>query len=118
MKVTINQHVEYKGHNVKSGGAVTLTFLAPYDEITKSMNLLQLISEDVGIKAKMPGGSPEFVGMFMINGVNFAKDGKSTIKFTSINTAVNMEPLMNMVENGRFQVQYSGEVEIEDGNAD
>lgn len=118
MKVTINQHVEYKGHNVKQSGAVTLTLLASYDSITESMRLLQLLNEDIGVKVKMPDKNPIFVGTFMINGVNFAKDGKSTIKLASINTAVNTESLMEMVENGRFRIQYSGNVEEEDAGTD
>lgn len=111
MKITISQVVEYKGHNVKQSGAVTLTLGAAYDEITDSIKLLQLINEDVSLKAKMPNQKPVFVGTFKINGINFAKDGKSTIKLTSISEAVDTDNLSGIVTTGQFRVQYEGDIE-------
>lgn len=113
MKVSINQVVEYKGHTLKQTGALTLSLFAPYDGITGSVQLLQLINEDVTLKAKIPNKKPIFIGIFKINGINFAKDGKSTIKLASVNTAVDTDNLSELITEGSFQVQYSGNVEEE-----
>lgn len=116
MKVAINQVVGYKGHSVKQSGAVTLTLSARFDEITHSMQLLRLLNEDVTIKAKVPNRKPALVGTFLISGINFAKDGKSTIKLVSINTAVDTEVLNSIVETLGidFIVRYEGNVETDE----
>ena len=43
MEVKVKEIVKYKGHTVKQNGSVDLKLTAMYSELTKSMQVLQML---------------------------------------------------------------------------
>ena len=115
MLVKIKQVVNYSGHNVKTNGSIDLTFKAKYDELTNSMQLLQMLNNDVNIVTKIPGiKKPIQLGMFRVKSVTFDGDGESTLKFNSIVDNVEMNNINSIVCKEEFQILMSADVELED----
>ena len=115
MLVKIKQVVNYSGHNVKTNGSIDLTFKAKYDELTNSMQLLQMLNNDVNIVTKIPGiKKPIPLGMFRVKSVNFDGDGESTLKFNSIVDNVEMNNINSIVCKEEFQVLLSADIELEE----
>ena len=48
-KVVVKEVVNYKGHSVKANGSVDLSFSAMYDELTNTIQCLQMLNNDVDI---------------------------------------------------------------------
>lgn len=115
MLVKIKQVVNYSGHNVKTNGSIDLTFKAKYDELTNSMQVLQMLNNDVNITTKIPGiKKPIPLGMFRVKSVNFDGDGESTLKFNSIVDNVEMNNINSIVCKEEFQVLLSADIELEE----
>lgn len=117
-KIDVKEVVNYKGHSVKANGSVDLSFSAMYDEITNSMQLLQLLNNDVTIIAKLPGDKPMNLGMFRVKAVIFDGDGESTLKFNSIDTSVEFDNINKMITSEKFQVKMTANIEEEDDGED
>lgn len=115
MLVKIKQVVNYSGHNVKTNGSIDLTFKAKYDELTNSMQVLQMLNNDVNITTKIPGvKKPIPLGMFRVKSVNFDGDGESTLKFNSIVDNVEMNNINSIVCKEEFQILLSADIELEE----
>lgn len=114
MNIKIKEVVKYNGHKVKASGVVDVSFKAMYSELTNSMQLLQLLNNDVKIKAKLPGDKPIQVGVFRVSRVIFNDDGESTLSFTSTSDFIEMENLNALVGTDEFQILLESEVEVED----
>ena len=115
MLVKIRQVVNYSGHNVKTNGSIDLTFKAKYDELTNSMQVLQMLNNDVNITTKIPGvKKPIPLGMFRVKSVNFDGDGESTLKFNSIVDNVEMNNINSIVCKEEFQILLSADIELEE----
>lgn len=123
MRIQIKQVCEYGGHSVGQNGSVNLTLKASYSELPKSIELLQLLNNDIKVKAKVPGEKPILLGPFMIKDVNISGDGTSKIKLNGLNDFVELASLNHLSMNGSndvksFVVLYDGTVELEDGEED
>jgi hypothetical protein len=110
-KVEVKEVVNYKGHSVRANGSVDLSFSAMYDEITKTIECLQMLNNDVVIIAKLPNEKPIRLGMYRIKNVSFDDDGESVIKFNSIDLNVELDNLSRIVTNEKFQIKMEAEVE-------
>lgn len=122
--VKVRQVVKYGGHSLAASGSVNLTLKADYSELTGTMQLYQMLNNDVTVKARMAGQKkPIPLGVFRINGLNTSGDGCSTIKLNGLNMYVEMDNL-NLLptkqdETEVFIVQYETEIEEEeDGEQD
>lgn len=111
MKVEVKEVVNYKGHSVRANGSVDLSFAAMYDQITKSMQCLQMLNNDIIITAKIPDEKPIKLGMFRIKNVSFDDDGESTIKFNSVDLNVELDNLSRIITNEKFQIKMAAEIE-------
>ena len=111
MKVEVKEVVNYKGHSVRANGSVDLSFAAMYDQITKSMQCLQMLNNDVIITAKIPDEKPIKLGMFRIKNVSFDDDGESTIKFNSVDLNVELDNLSRIITSEKFQIKMAAEIE-------
>lgn len=117
--INVSQVVTYGGHSLAASGSVNLTLKADYSELVKTIQLFQLLNNDVTVKAKIPGESkPIQLGIFRINGINTSHDGCSTIKLNGLNLYVEMDNL-NLLptkqdENELFTVRYEAEIEEEE----
>jgi len=114
-KVSIKEIASYKGHSVKANGNIDITFSAMYGEITNSMQVLQMLNNDVKIAVKLAGEKPLKLGSFSVKSVMFDNDGESILKFTSLTDYVEMENLNAIVSQENFQIRFEAEIELEEG---
>ena len=117
-KVRIEQVVEYVRHTLRANGNLDITFKAQYSELTNSVQLIQMLNNDVFIKAKLPNKKAMALGMFRIKDIKVNDDGESQIKFNSLNTYVEMDNINLLILDDdsvkQFRVLYEAEIELED----
>lgn len=122
MNVKVKEVVKYGGHSLSANGSVNFTLKAAYSELTNTIKLMQMLNNDVNIKAKVPSGKPMKLGMFRIKQIIIDGDGESTIKFNGLNDYIEMDNLnllpLNSDENKEFVVLMEAEIEEEDGEED
>lgn len=117
-KLKVMQVVTYGGHSLSSNGSVSLTLKAEYSELTKTIQVIQMLNEDVTVKAKLVGQKPMKLGSFKIKDIKIDGDGESVLKFAGISDYVEMDnlnllPLANE-ENKLFQILLECETEATD----
>lgn len=117
MKVKVKQMVEYAGHSISANGSVKLTLKAGYSELTKSMELMQMLNNNVSVKAKVVGEKAKMLGSFMIKQIIVDGDGESKIKLDSLSDYVETDNLnslpLNDNEVKEFVVLYETDIEKE-----
>lgn len=120
LSINVNQVVKYGGHSLAASGSVNLTLKAMYSELTKTIQLHQMLNNYITVKAKLPGQSKALMlGIFMIKGLNTSGDGCSTIKLNGLNTYVEMDnlnllPTKQDGDEDLFLVRYEAEIEEEE----
>ena len=125
MKVKVKEVVKYGGHSLSANGSVNFILKAQYSELSNTIQIMQMLNNDVSIKAKIPSGSPMKLGFFRVKQIVIDGDGESTIKFNGLNDYIEMDNLnllpLNSDENKEFVVLMEAEIEtdemedIEDG---
>lgn len=110
--IKISEFVKYNGHNIKASGAVNLSLKAMYSELTKTIQVLQLLNNDVKISAKVEGEKME-LGMFRVKNIIVDDDGESTLKFESINDYVEMDNLNKIIVKDEFKIMMVANIEEE-----
>lgn len=111
-KVKIEEFVSYNGHNVKANGTVTLNFKAMYSELVKTINVLQLLNNDVTVSTK-----DARLGSFRVKDVVIDGDGESKIKFDSMTDFVEMDEINKLVSvEGEFKIVMTANIEEEDSD--
>lgn len=122
MNVKVKEVVKYAGHSLSANGAVNLTLKAGYSELTNSMKLLQMLNNDVIIKAKVPGEKAKKLGAFRIKQVVIDGDGESVLKFNGLNDFVEMDNLNSLPLNDsdvkEFVILVEAEIELEQEDED
>ena len=118
MNVKVKEIVKSGGHNLSANGSVNLTLRASYSELTSTIQLMQMLNNDVNIKAKIPGEKVMKLGFFRIKDIRIDGDGESIIKFNGLNDYIEMDNL-NLLpvkgsENEEFAVLMDAEIEIEE----
>lgn len=118
MTVKVKEVVKYGGHSLSANGSVNFTLKASYSELTNTIQLMQMLNNDVTIKAKLPAGKPMKLGMFRIKQIIIDGDGESTLKFNGLNDYIEMDNLnilpLNSDENKEFVIMMEADIEIED----
>lgn len=114
----VKEVVTYGGHSLKASGSVDLTLKAGYSELTNSIKLMQMLNNDVSIKAKVPGGKPMKLGQFRIKQIIIDGDGESVLKFNGLSDYIEMDNL-NMLplstdDNKEFVILILMEADIEE----
>lgn len=117
VEIKIKEVVEYAGHSISANGAVNLTVKAGYSELPNSIQMCQLLNNDVTIKAKAPGAKAMMLGMFRVKNINIEDDGESKLKFAGLSQSVEVDNLnrlpLNDSDTKQFQILVEAEVEIE-----
>ena len=120
MIIKVKEVVRYDGHSLSANGSVNFNLKAAYSELTNTINLMQMLNNDVNIKAKVPGGKPMKLGSFMAKQIVIDGDGESKIKFNGLNDYIEMDNLnllpLNTDENKEFVVLMEAEIEEEGEN--
>lgn len=119
MIVKVKQVVKYDGHSLSSNGSVNFKLRASYSELVNSIKLMQMLNNDVIIKARIPGSKVMKLGIFRIKQIVFDGDGESKITFNGLNDFIEMDnlnllPLKNSEETNEFQVLCESNVEDEE----
>ena len=118
MTIKVKEVVKYGGHSLSANGSVNFTLKASYSELTKTIQLMQMLNNDVNIKAKLPAGKPMKLGMFRIKQIVIDGDGEFTLKFNGLNDYIEMDNLnllpLNSDENKEFVVMIEAEIEVEE----
>ncbi len=123
MNIKVKEVVKYGGHSLSANGSVNFTLKATYSELSNTIQLMQLLNNDVSIKAKMPGGKPMKLGYFRVKQIVIDGDGESVIKFNGLNDYIEMDNLNILPQNDsdtkEFVVMMESDIEeegdIEDG---
>lgn len=117
MNLKIKEVVSYSGHSLSANGSVNLTLKASYSELTNTIKLMQMLNNDVSIKAKIPNGHPMKLGAFRIKQIQVDGDGESKIKFNGLNDYIEMNNLnllplpSNTEETKEFVILMQAEIE-------
>lgn len=118
MNIKVKEVVSYKGHSLSANGSVNFTLKATYSELSNSIQLMQMLNNDVMIKAKVPGSKSMKLGMFRIKQIIVDGDGESVLKFNGLNDYIEMDNLnqlpLNSDENKEFMVLMEAEIEDEE----
>ena len=118
MTIKVREVVKYGGHSLSANGSVNFTLKASYSELTNSIQAMQMLNNDVTIKAKLPAGKPMKLGMFRIKQIIVDGDGESILKFNGLNDYIEMDNLnllpLNNDDNKEFVVMMEAEIESEE----
>lgn len=118
MKIKVKEVVKYGGHSLSANGSVNFTLKARYSELSNTIQLMQMLNNDVSIKAKIPSGNPMKLGFFRVKQIVIDGDGESTIKFNGLNDYIEMDNLnllpLNSDENKEFVVLMEAEIETDE----
>lgn len=116
--IKVKEVVTYGGHALKANGAVDLTLKASYSELTNSIKAMQMLNNDVIIKAKLPAGKPMKLGMFKIKQIIIDGDGESILKFNGLSDYIEMDSLnvlpLSSDDNKEFVIMMEAEIENEE----
>ena len=120
--VKVKEVVTYGGHSISANGSVNLTFKAQYSELVNTVQTLQLLNNDVFIKARVAGMKPMKLGMFRVKDVNISGDGSSTIKLNGLSDYIEVDNLNTLPlkdsDTPLFNILMEAEIEEEDNNDD
>lgn len=119
MELKVKQIVRYDGHNMAANGSVNLTLKAKYSQLTKTIELHQMLNNDVDISCKLPEESkPIKLGRFRIKQLLTDGDGESKIKFNGLKDYIEMDNLNMLPLNSdtvpEFVIQYKANIELEE----
>lgn len=120
--VKVKEVVRYAGHSLAASGSVNFNLKASYSELSNTIKTMQMLNNDVVIKAKLPAGKPMKLGMFRVKQIVVDGDGESMLKFNGLNDYIEMDNLnllpLNSDENKEFVVLMEAEIENEEGEND
>jgi hypothetical protein len=116
--IKIKEMASYGGHSLKANGSVDLTLKAQYSQCTKSMQLLQMLNNDVTIQIKKSANKPFEIGIFRIKEIKFDGDGESILKFNTLSDFADVDEMNNLIkatadEPEEFAVLFISDVENE-----
>lgn len=116
-QVRIRQVVTYQSHNRRANGAVTLNLNAEYSELVHTIELQQLLSNDIKVFAKVVNEREYSLGMFRLKKSTIMDDGESKLQFEGLSDFVEVDNLNNLPLKSddvpQFVVFYDSLVEVE-----
>lgn len=120
--VKVKETVQYGGHSLRASGAVDITFAADYSELTNTVQVMQMLNNDVTIKAKVPGSKAIRLGTFRVKSITVADDGTSKVKFNGLNDFIEMDNLNSLPlktdDVSLFTIMMEASVDTEDDEDD
>lgn len=120
MNIKVKEVVSYSGHSLSANGSVNFNLKASYSELPNTIKLMQMLNNDVTIKAKVPSEKPMKLGMFRLKQIVIDGDGESKIKFNGLNDYIEMDNLnllpLNGNDNKEFALLMEADIEDEEEN--
>lgn len=118
MRIEVKGIYAYKGHNISANGNVNLTLCGKYSQLTNSVQMLQMLNNDVSIQIKMGTEKPFKIGTFRIKNIAFDDDGESILKFNSLSDFVDVDNINNLITKDEFTVKFVTDIENEDNESE
>ena len=120
MNVKVQEVVKYGGHSLSANGKVGLTLNASYSELANSIQVSQMLNEDVSIKVKLPGKKAMALGSFRVGKIEIFDDGESRLRFNGISDYVEMDNLNSLPlrdeDVSEFKILMEAEIEEVQGD--
>ena len=120
MTLKVMEVMKYGGHSLSANGTVSVTFSAMYSELAKSLQLMQLLNEDVTVAAKLPSEKPMPLGTFRVHQLIVDDDGESKVKLRGMSEFVETDSLNSLpLRNSdvpEFQVMFKADIESVEGD--
>lgn len=113
MERKIKTIATYGGHSVNSAKSVNLTLKFTYDTITKYIQTIQMLNENVMLIAVIDGQKCK-LGSFMVNNINIDHDGAGKIKFNSQVDFVEMDSISKLVGSETFRIMMKADIDIDE----
>lgn len=117
--ISVKEVVKYDGHNVSANGSVNFNLKADYSELVNTIKVMQMLNNDITVKAKLPDRKPFKLGVFRLKQIVIDGDGESKIKFNGLNDYIEMDNLnqlpLNSDDMKQFIVMFSADIENEEG---
>lgn len=110
--VKIKTIASYAGHTVNKNKSISLTLRFGYDTITKYIQSIQMLNENVELLAKI-GKEKIKLGSFMINNINIDHDGEGKIKFNSQVDFVELNLISKLIDTEAFGLMMKADIEEE-----
>lgn len=100
-----------------------MTFKSKYGELVNTVNLLQMLNNDIDVIAKVPGEKDKVVGKyFRIKQITVDGDGESTLKLQGVSDFVDVEVLAGLpfknAEIPEFRITVKSSIELEGSDDD
>ena len=115
--IKVKEVMTYDGHSQRKNGSVILSLKGSYSELVNTVKTLQLLNNDVILKAKIPDSKPIKLGMFRVDSIRIDGDGESTIKYNGLSDYIEMDNLnllpLNSDDVKEFVVMMESEIEEE-----
>ena len=115
-QVKIKEVVTYGGHSITASGLVNLTLKAGYGELVNTIQLTQMLNNDITLGAKVQGKTRK-LGIFRIKTINIDGDGESKIKFVGDTNYVEIDQVnelpLNTDDIKEFVILLKAEIEYE-----
>ena len=122
MKLKVMEVMKYGGPSLSANGMVNVTFTAMYSELAKSLQLMQLLNEDVTVAAKLPSEKPMPLGTFRVHQLIVDDDGESKVKLRGMSEFVETDSLNSLpLRNSdvpEFQVMFKADIESVEGDVE
>ena len=83
MQIKVKQLVEYNGHGLRANGSVDLNLKAKYSNLVNTIQLMQLLNNDITIKARVSNKVTR-LGVFRIKSIVIDGDGESKVKLVGL----------------------------------
>ena len=87
--------------------------------MTNTIQLLQLLSNDIKLVVKKPNEKPFKLGTFRLQALNYDHDGQAKIRFNSMTDFVEVDDVNRLIPDDkqeRFSIRVMAEIEIEEGD--
>lgn len=117
-KVEVEQVVTSGGYSISAAGVTMVTFKCKYGELVNTVQMLQLLNNDIDIAATVPGEKKKPVGYsFRLKQIVVDGDGEQTVKLQGVSELTDVETLSTLpfrnAEIPEFRIMLSSSIELE-----
>lgn len=113
-KVQVKIIAAYNGHAIKQNGNVDINFKCAYDELVNSIQMIQMLNNDINVGVRLAEQKPIKLGVFRLKGLKVDHDGESIITLNSQVDFVETDNLNSIITNDKFEVRFTSVVETEE----
>ena len=124
-RVTVEQVVTSGGYSISAAGVTMITFKCKYGELVNTVQMLQLLNNDIDIFATVPSEREKIVGnSFRLKQIVVDGDGEQTTKLQGVSELTEVDTLTRLpfknadIPEFRIKLVSLVELETEDDEAD